>query len=212
MTSRDKMKFAELLCSKLCHDLISPIGAINNGLEFLTEDSNDMLDDATKLIASSARQASDRLTYFRMALGVGGSDDTVAFEPVLNLVENLALEKKLGIVWVNIQTYVHSNISKLSGKLLLNLALIAFDCLPRGGNVEITIGSNSKFLDLVITVDGDKCNLRDDVKLGLSTKFDTESLTIRNVLAFYCANLVISCQKTLWLEEESPSRIIFRVS
>ena len=100
----------------------------------------------------------------------------------------------------------------MSGKLLLNLALIAFDCLPRGGNVEITIGSNSKFLDLVITVDGDKCNLRDDVKLGLSTKFDTESLTIRNVLAFYCANLVISCQKTLWLEEESPSRIIFRVS
>ena len=71
MIDKNEMKMTELLCSKLCHDLISPIGAINNGLEFLQDESSEMANEASKLIDTSAKQAADRLAYFRLAFGVG---------------------------------------------------------------------------------------------------------------------------------------------
>ena len=70
-------KLAEMLCSKLCHDLISPIGAINNGLEFLQDADSGMADDAAILIGGSAKRAAQKLDYFRLAFGVGGSGDNM---------------------------------------------------------------------------------------------------------------------------------------
>jgi histidine phosphotransferase ChpT len=216
MAEKSEMRVAELLCSKLCHDLISPIGAINNGLEFLQEDSGDMLDEASKLIGISARQAADRLAYFRMALGAGGSDDEVDFDTVLDLIDQLAVEKKIETAWIGTETYVHAKINKMSGKLILNLALIAFDCLPRGGRMEIALENNpknnTKSPDLTVIISGEKCNLRDDVKIGLDSKISADSLTVQNVLAYYCMNLANVCQKTLNHHDKSPSLIEFRVS
>jgi histidine phosphotransferase ChpT len=212
MTDVSELRLAELLSSKLCHDLISPIGAINNGLEFLEEDSSDMLEEATKLIGNSARQAADRLAYFRLSLGAGGATGTVEFNMVLDLVEKLAVEKKVEIIWTGVETYLHSNVSIPISKLILNLALIAFDCLPRGGKIEISLANNTESPDITITISGEKCNFRDDVKTGLNSEISTDSLTVRNVLAFYCLKLAINCQKTLKLQDEFPSLIVFGVS
>jgi len=206
------MKMAELLCSKLCHDLISPIGAINNGLEFLGEESGEMLDEATNLIGNSARQAADRLAFFRLALGAGGSDDSVDFDTVLEITNNLAKEKKIEVNWNGADAYAHANVSKSSGKLILNLSLLAFECLPRGGQVEIALENNSEIPDLFVSIRGEKCNLREDVKSGLEDNVSADSLTVRNVLAYYCKNLAGFCQKTLKLQDESPSLIVFRVT
>ena len=206
------MKMAELLCSKLCHDLISPIGAINNGLEFLGEESGEMLDEATNLIGNSARQAADRLAFFRLALGAGGSDDSVDFDTVLEITNNLAKEKKIEVNWNGADAYAHANVSKSSGKLILNLSLLAFECLPRGGQVEIALENNSEIPDLFVSIRGEKCNLREDVKSGLEDNVSADSLTDRNVLAYYCKNLAGFCQKTLKLQDESPSLIVFRVT
>jgi histidine phosphotransferase ChpT len=212
MTEVNELRLGELLNSKLCHDLISPIGAINNGLEFLEEDSSDMLEEATKLIKSSARQAADRLAYFRLALGAGGATGTVEFNTVLDLVEKLAVEKKVEIVWTDAEAYPHSNINIPISKLILNLALIAFDCLPRGGKIEISLANDTESPDITITISGEKCNFRDDVKTGLNSEISADSLTVRNVLAFYCVKLAINCQKTLKLRDEFPSLIVFGVS
>ena len=206
------MKMAELLCSKLCHDLISPIGAINNGLEFLGEESGEMLDEATNLIGNSARQAADRLAFFRLALGAGGSDDSVDFDTVLEITNNLAKEKKIEVNWNGADAYAHANVSKSSGKLILNLSLLAFECLPRGGQVEIALENNSEIPDLFVSIRGEKCNLREDVKSGLEDNVSADSLTVRNVLAFYCIKLAINCQKTLKLQDEFPSLIVLGVS
>ncbi|MSO76029.1 MAG: hypothetical protein EXQ87_03830 [Alphaproteobacteria bacterium] len=72
MTMPVDLKIVELLCSRLCHDLIGPIGAINNGLELLSDYDPSMADDVLPLLTTSAKQAWDRLAFFRAALGFGG--------------------------------------------------------------------------------------------------------------------------------------------
>jgi len=212
MANNLEMKMTELLCSKLCHDLISPIGAINNGLEFLQEDTSGMLNEAAQLIGSSAEQAADRLAYFRLAFGAGGSADQVELGTIKGLIGKYALSKKLEVEWAGLDLADTSNIDKSSGKLLLNLNLIAADCLPRGGRVEHELAHNADNPDITIRLSGEKAALREDIKLGLDSRIPAESLTIRNVIAFYCMILAINCQKTLKLLEESPLLIVFEAS
>ncbi len=216
MVEKNEMRMAELLSSKLCHDLISPIGAIVNGLELLREESFDMANEAANLVGSSARQAADRLAYFRAAFGAAGLDDTIEFDTVLDLIEKLAAEKKREIVWTGAETYAHTKIIKACGKLILNLTLIAFDCLPRGGQIEISLEgkeeNNLENLDLLVSISGEKCTLREDVKSGFESDISEDSLSVRNILPVYCKKLANECQKTLKLTDESPSLIVFRVS
>ena len=73
--SRDaqiSVRVAELLCSRLCHDLISPVAALNNGMELLSDDSAEMIGDVAELLTFSAAQASTRLQFYRVAYGLGG--------------------------------------------------------------------------------------------------------------------------------------------
>ena len=212
MVDNLEMKMTELLCSKICHDLISPIGAINNGLEFLQDDSSGMLDEATQLIGGSAQQAADKLAYFRMALGAGGMADQVEFGAIKELLETHALTKNMVIEWLGLVLADSSKIAKINGKLLLNLGLVAADCLPRGGKVMLHLENNADNPDFTITLSGEKCTLREDVKSGLDSQISAESLTIRNIIAFNCVNLAIHSQKTLNLLEESPPQIVFKVS
>lgn len=212
MIDKNEMKMTELLCSKLCHDLISPIGAINNGLEFLQDESSEMANEASKLIDTSAKQAADRLAYFRLAFGVGGSDDLIAFKTVVELIEKFAIEKKIDVDWLGDDTLLQSNVEKFNGKLLLNLVLMASDCLPRGGRIEFSFEGNSRNPDFTASINGDKCNLRDDVKSGLDEQISADSLTVRNILAYYCRKLAKNCEKTLKLADESPPLIVFKVS
>ena len=212
MVDNLEMKMTELLCSKICHDLISPIGAINNGLEFLQDDSSGMLDEATRLIGGSAQQAADKLAYFRMALGAGGMADQVEFGAIKELLETHALTKNMVIEWLGLVLADSSKIAKINGKLLLNLGLVAADCLPRGGKVMLHLENNADNPDFTITLSGEKCTLREDVKSGLDSQISAESLTIRNIIAFNCVNLAIHSQKTLNLLEESPPQIVFKVS
>ena len=207
-----EMKMTELFCSKLCHDLISPIGAINNGLEFLQDDTSGMLTEATQLIGSSAQQAANRLAYFRLAFGAGGAVDQVELDTIKELIETNAETKKLIVEWLDLGLTDRLKIGKTNGKLLLNLSLIAEDCLPRGGEVAFELKHSAENPDIKLTISGEKCTLREDVKSGLDSHLSAESLTIRNVIAFYCVNLANNCQKTLKLLEESPPLIVFEVS
>ena len=70
----EALDLAALLCSRVCHDIISPVGAINNGLEVLDEDNGEeMKAFAFDLIRKSARQASAKLQFARLAFGAAGS-------------------------------------------------------------------------------------------------------------------------------------------
>ena len=67
------LDFAALLCSRLCHDLVSPVGAINNGLEILEEEKDASMREAVvDLITKSTQQTANKLQFFRLAFGAAG--------------------------------------------------------------------------------------------------------------------------------------------
>jgi histidine phosphotransferase ChpT len=126
---------AALLCSRVCHDVISPVGAINNGLELLDEGGADS--DAMDLIRTSALNASVRLKFARLAFGasgsVGASIDTGEAERAAK--DFAGAEKKTEITWNGPRAIVAKN----RVKLLLNLFLVAYSSIPRGGSLDITL-------------------------------------------------------------------------
>ncbi|CAN7392150.1 histidine phosphotransferase [Agrobacterium genomosp. 3] len=141
---------AALLCSRVCHDVISPVGAINNGLELLDEGGTD--DDALDLIRTSALNASVRLKFARLAFGASGSAgasiDTGEAEKAAQ--DFAAAEKKAEVSWNGPRAIVPKN----RVKLLLNLFLVAYGAIPRGGNVDVLLESPDGDAKFEITVKG----------------------------------------------------------
>lgn len=127
-------ELAALLCSRVCHDIISPVGAINNGLELLDDGGAD--EDALNLIRASARNASARLQFARIAFGAAGSAgmqiDTGDAESVAKAF--LANEKPQ-LEWLGSRAFLPKN----QVKLLLNLLLIANSAIPRGGKLKVEL-------------------------------------------------------------------------
>lgn len=125
---------AALLCSRVCHDLISPVGAINNGLELLDEGGSDA--EAMDLIRQSARNASARLQFARIAFGAAGSAgmliDTGDAE---NVAKSYLANEKPEFVWTGARALLPKN----KVKLLLNLILVANAAIPRGGKLDVTL-------------------------------------------------------------------------
>jgi histidine phosphotransferase ChpT len=125
---------AALLCSRICHDIISPVGALNNGLELLDEAGAE--EDAMQLIRTSARNASARLQFCRIAYGAAGSAGTVidtgdAEKVALAFMMN---EKAL-LSWTGERALLPKN----RVKLLLNLILVANGAIPRGGTIDVKL-------------------------------------------------------------------------
>lgn len=127
---------AALLCSRVCHDIISPVGAINNGLELLDEGGAD--EDAMNLIRASARNASARLQYARIAFGAAGSAGMVIDTGDAEAVATAFLKnEKPELVWTGARALLPKNVVKL----LLNMILVANGAIPRGGRIAVTLES-----------------------------------------------------------------------
>ncbi|HET7411150.1 MAG TPA: histidine phosphotransferase family protein, partial [Pararhizobium sp.] len=126
---------AALLCSRVCHDIISPVGAINNGLELLDEGGAD--EDAMELIRASALNASVRLKFARLAFGasgsIGASIDTGEAEKAVR--DFVGADRKTEVTW----TGPRAIIAKNKVKLLLNLFLVAYAAIPRGGTIDVVL-------------------------------------------------------------------------
>ncbi|MBX2834370.1 MAG: hypothetical protein KTR28_05290 [Micavibrio sp.] len=149
----------ELLTSKICHDLISPIGAVNNGIEFMVEMGGG--DEATDLIAYSAKSASSKLQAFRMAYGAGGADGSIKPEDVHKAVEAMIeADGKVKQVWDPYADFGYG-FERPEGfaKALICAFLLALDSLPKGGELDIegvqgglkvvATGQNAVFKELV---------------------------------------------------------------
>ncbi|CAM5454991.1 histidine phosphotransferase ChpT [Aquamicrobium terrae] len=125
---------AALLCSRVCHDIISPVGAINNGLELLDEGGAD--EDAMNLIRQSARNASARLQFARIAFGAAGSAGMLIDTGDAEAVAAAFLKnEKPELTWTGNRALLPKN----KVKLLLNLVLVANAAIPRGGKLGVAL-------------------------------------------------------------------------
>lgn len=186
--SQSGVDLAALLCSKLCHDLLSPVGAINNGLELLDGETDpEMRARCLDLLADSARASADKLKYFRLAFGAaGGFGDEVDPAEAKQLVENLVGDQgKITLGWA-VQT---GTMPKKAIKILLNLALIAREALVRGGRLDVGAERGDKGIEVVVRAEGPKIALDEGIRAALEGTLPQTELTARTAAAWMSREL-----------------------
>lgn len=140
---------ASLLCSKVCHDIISPVGAINNGLELLDEGGAD--EAAMDLIRASARSASARLQFARIAFGAAGSAGVqIDTGDAQSVATEYMRGEKPEFTWTGERAYLPKN----KVKLLLNLILVGNGAIPRGGTLDVVLDDLSGSPKFTLTAAG----------------------------------------------------------
>ncbi len=200
----------EMMASKICHDLISPIGAINNGLEILDELGADGSDEVVGLIAFSAQQASAKLKAFRLAYGAGGGESHLkaddAFQAIQSIVET---EGKIVQKW-NPHATLAPGEEKPRGfcKILTATLLLAIECLPKGGEIVAAGASGSEFS---VSATGENAKLRPECDNALMMKTPALSLEPQSVHAALCGIIARSYGFSVRAEKTADDCIRFYV-
>ena len=167
----NSVELASLLCSRLCHDLLSPVGALNNGIELLADEQDpDMRERCLELLAESARATANKLKFFRLAFGAGGGfGDAIDTREARTALEGLyGADKRTELGWM----VADDKLPKGAVKLLLNLAMIAGDALVRGGRLDVGAERRNGALEMVIRAEGPRIlldpKLRETIAQGHS--------------------------------------------
>lgn len=128
---------ASLLCSRVCHDVISPVGAVVNGIELYDSGDASMKEFSIDLVRKSSRQASARLQFARIAFGAAGSAGAmIDTGDAGNVAQAFFADEKINLVW----NVPRALLPKNQVKLVLNLIMIATHAIPRGG--VLTVNGN----------------------------------------------------------------------
>lgn len=175
--------FASLLCSRLCHDLLSPVGALNNGVELLADETDpDMRAQCLDLLAESARTSASKLKFFRLAFGAaGGFGDVVDVREAKAAIEGLYGDANgIEVGWM----VEEATLSKTAIKALLNLVLIAGDALVRGGRMDIGAEVAGGTTEIVVRAEGPRLILDPELRHALNGEADEAQLTPRAAAAW----------------------------
>ncbi len=139
MTNHDS-RLAEMLCTRLCHDLTGPIGALSNGAEFLADEDFSMQGQAVELISQSAEQAVNRLQFYRSAYGRLNNPGEAVLSETKQLIAQFFAGTKVSLDWPdNLTDAIDVSVSRKMARLLQNMSIIVSSTLIRGGIVSIRI-------------------------------------------------------------------------
>ena len=204
------LTLSALMCSRLCHDLVGPIGAIGNGIEMLAEeDDADMRQQALGLLAMSARQATGRLRFYRLAFGATGGDGTAvslaeARAAALGLFEG----EKVTIEWP-VPPQGDPELQKNAVRLLLNLIVVAAATLMRGGNVGVDVAAGRP---LTVTAAGQTVRLDPEAAATLDGARELADLDARGVQVFHTQALAKALGGGISLQQDGEQRITFKAN
>ena len=202
---------ASLMCSRLCHDLMSPVGALSNGIELLAdEDDPAMKEKCLELLADSARTTANKLKFFRLAFGAGGGFgeeiDTREAEAALEGV--FGPERRIELGWM-----VEGNkLPKDAVKLLLNLALLAGDALVRGGRLDVGAETGDGQIELVIRAEGPRILLDPALRETLATGGSDGQVEPRAAGAWLAHSLAAEAGGTIQLSDPAAEALMIGVT
>ena len=187
------LRVLELLGSRICHDLISPVTAINNGMELLEDDPGDMLDDIRSLLMNSAAEGSAKLQYFRLAYGLGGDPDgEVGIGTAADLCARLQQHEKVNVTWPAERERM---LPRLVIKSAMNMVLMAIEALPRGGEINVTFGGDG----ITVTGAGQGARIEDGCREALGD-ITVDALTPRTIQSYFTRQVVSAAGGTLQAE------------
>jgi len=202
---------AELLTSRLCHDLITPIGAINTGLELFQETSLDQLaesDEILNLVLNSAQTASARVSFYRVAFGSGGGKTFL--NTAKELIDKYFARSKLQVQW---QTTIPQDLAlDRWGRILLNSVLWMSECAPRGGILHIAVPSEDRPV-LSLRLKADSIILHQGTLEALEGKALPQDITPRTVPCYLIHCIVKAGNGKLTTSKtSSPSEFTLEVT
>ena len=189
------IKIANLMCSRLCHDLISPVGAVSSAVELLQEEIGGVDPEVLGLMSRSAQESTAKLAFFRAAFGDGGGKDAqISSDHLHTLSSGVVPAGKISLQW---DADSDQNLPNHAGKLLLMFVVLAVDALPRGGAIMVKIHALEDGTGMACIAEGPGANLKEGTATALSESLDYSQLTSRDVTAHYAhllassANIVI---------------------
>lgn len=169
----DGQALAALVAGKLCHDFISPAGAISSGLDLLRDPSaQDMRDDAMSLIETSAKKMVALVSFARVAFGAATSTERFSGAELGELVAGLTEGGRATLDWKAEDT----SYSKAQSRALVNLAYLTMAALPSGGNAAITTRRVASDLVIQGHAEGNRARLKAEAVAGLAGQPLTEGL------------------------------------
>jgi len=184
MNPQVDLRVVELLCARLCHDLVGPVAAISNGVELMGDDDPDFVRDAVALVGDASGKASSRLQFYRFAFGY--SDGPAGAQAPHALVEAL-------YEGTNVYCEYGDDVRGLSlewQKLACNMLLVASEALPRGGRILLKAGAAGPELEAM----GEGSGPSQEIRTALSPGAAVGELTPRTIAAYFAAQLAAALE------------------
>ena len=200
------MRVMELLASKLCHDLVSPVSAINNGVELIEDIGGSVVDEAMKLIGDSAVTAARRLRLYRMAYGRAGSDEMLAVKDVRQVAEQYLAGGKVSLVWPD-GTPAEKVVEQRGFlKSILNLIVLAEETLAYGGVISLRDAGHA-VQGCRLEIVGRNAQLNLQLQEALDGSAEIENLSPRSIQSYVTGRFASHFGLMLAHDHSIPDRL-----
>lgn len=205
----NQLDLAGLLASRLCHDLVGPVGAINNGLEVLVDEPDaEMQRQAIQLLIHSAGEAARRLKFYRLAFGASGGDAVArnlseAREAAAGLFE----EGKITLDWQEAAAESAPIIGNTAIKLLLNMIVVGAEALTRGGALAVRLEQAEAGFRLLVSAVGPGASLQEDTRRLLTGDSDGIDLQARSIQPYFTSRLAAELKTNVSANNPEVGRV-----
>lgn len=208
--------FTQMLCSRLCHDLITPVGAVTNGFEILEDCDPKDRDQVMQIICRSAETVSRRLMFYRAAFGYAAVNQFTSLSHIKQLLDHFLSPLKIEFLWDNVShasldQRIRSQGLALSqwGRLLINLILMVVDVAPYGGRLSLLAGSEEKDIGFCLRLVGDLVLLKPEMKAILEQGEKAVAPTPHTIHALYTHQLSREMDFSIKVQQDHKESIDF---
>lgn len=201
------LRVLELLSSKLCHDLVSPVSAINNGVELIEEIGGSVVEEAMKLIGNSADHAARRLKLFRMAYGRAGSEENLSIRDARQVAMGYVEGGKITLHWPEEALAESLAAQRGALKTLINLVILGEEVLAYGGTLTLHGAATPDLFGCRLEITGRNAQLTPSFQDALTGVTLVEELTPRSIQPYITGKFAAFFGLTLRHEHPAPDRL-----
>ncbi|MFN7038441.1 MAG: histidine phosphotransferase family protein [Alphaproteobacteria bacterium] len=198
----NKIELSELMAAKFSHDLAGPIGAINNGVEFLLDQDESMKARAYQLVETSSKQAVARLQFFRQAYGIAPKIGEANLAEIKILIENFLVSTKLKLVWEDENVATPGLfVGPKFAKILLNIIVLLQNVLIHGGNVDVKLSKIPNGKKVEVTAIGQNWRIDQEMEKLLSNNSEGIEISSKNIQVYFTNELIQDLGAKLKIEK-----------